>query len=213
MISSLIPLLEKFIIPLGGYGVFVAEVIEEIIVPIPSAVILLSSGFIFLKGSLTLALIFKLFFTIAIPATLGLTLGSLVIYALAYKGGKPFLDKYEKWLGINWKDVENINVKFENKSFDEWSIVLARVFPIIPSVLIAIFCGITRMPVKKYIFLTLIGAFFKSLLLGIIGWKVGGLYIRYAVTISKIENLVLIFFVILFIGYVFYKKSKKNKVK
>lgn len=212
MIETVIYLLEQYILPLGGFGVFSAEVIEEVIVPIPSAMILLGSGFLFLKGPLTLALIFTLFFTIVIPATLGLTLGSLVIYGLAYKGGKPFLDKYGRWLGVSWADVEVVNQKFATGVFDEWSLVLARVFPIIPSVLIAAFCGLTRMSLRKYITLTLIGAFFKALILGLVGWQVGGLYLKYAGIIGHIENTIFALIILGTVGFIVYRKFKQKVV-
>ncbi len=211
MIETVIGLLEHYVIPLGGFGVFTAEIIEEIIVPIPSAMILLGSGFLFLKGALSWSLVGTLLFTVAIPAAFGLTLGSLVIYALAYKGGKVFIDRYGTWVGISWKDIENLERKFEEGSYDEWSMILARVFPIIPSVLIATFCGLTRMPVRKYATLTFIGAFFKAVLLGLIGWQVGELYIKYAGIISHIENTTLVLVVggtVLFLGY----RKRKQKM-
>lgn len=212
MIHFVIQMLENVVRPWGWFGVFLAEVIEEIIVPIPSAMILLGSGFIFLKGSVSWAFVGTLFFTVVIPATLGLTLGSLVIYGLAYKGGKPFLDKYGKWLGVGWSDVEYVTKKFETGVFDEWTMVLARVFPLIPSVLIAAFCGVTRMPYKKYIILTLIGAFFKSLLLSLVGWQVGELYIKYADVIGHIENTTLLLIIGSCIAFVVYRKSKQKMI-
>ncbi len=212
MIETVIHLLEIYIIPLGGFGVFAAEVIEEVIVPIPSAMILLGSGFLFLKGPLTLGLASTLLFTIVIPATLGLTLGSLFIYGLAYKGGKPFLERYGRWLSLSWTDIEAVNQKFTEGTFDEWSLVLARVFPIIPSVLIAAFCGLTRMPIRKYITLTLVGAFFKALLLALIGWQVGELYLKYADIIGHIENTVLALTILSVVGFVLYRKFRKKVV-
>jgi len=210
MIYTIIQILERLVVPLGGLGVFSAEVIEEVIVPIPSAVILLGSGFLFLKGPFSIALLGTLLFTVVIPAALGLTLGSLVIYWLAYKGGKPFLDRYGKWLGVGWSDVEIVTKKFEAGTFDEWSMVLARVFPVIPSVLIAVFCGVTRMPYKKYTILTFIGAFFKALFLGLIGWQVGELYIRYADIIGHIENVTMILIIMAIIAFVIHRKLKRK---
>lgn len=212
MIAILIHFLEKFILPLGGLGVFVAEIIEEVIVPIPSAAILLGSGFLFLKGPFSWGLFQTLLFTITIPAAFGLTLGSLVIYTLAYKGGKPFLDKYSRWLGVSWSDVETVNNKFQEGTFDEFSILIARVFPVIPSVLIAIFCGLTRMPWKKYVFLTLLGAFLKALLLALVGWQVGALYLKYAGIIGHIENTVFALAILIVIGFIVYRKTKQKVI-
>lgn len=203
-------MLENVVRPWGWFGVFLAEVIEEIVAPIPSAFILLGSGFIFLKGALSWSFVGTLFFTVVIPATIGLTLGSLVIYGLAYKGGKPFLDAYGKWLGVSWADVEYVRNKFETGVYDEWSMVLARVFPLIPSVLIAAFCGITRMPYKKYIMLTLIGAFLKAFWLALVGWQVGELYVRYADIIGHVENVTLVLIIGGFIGFVIHRKLKRK---
>ncbi len=213
MIHTVIQLLEQFVVPLGGMGVFLAEVIEEIIVPIPSAAILLGSGFIFLKGAISLSFVNTLMFTIVLPATAGLTLGSLVIYGFAYKGGKPFLDRYEKWLGVGWSDVEYVTKKFEGGTYDEVSMILARVFPIIPSVLIAVFCGVTRMPYRKYIILTAIGAFFKALFLALIGWQVGELYLKYANIIGHIENTVFVGAIMCITGFIIYRKVKQKMIQ
>lgn len=93
MIHSFITFIEQIVLPMGALGVFFAEIIEEIIVPIPSALVLLTSGFIFLKGDFGIDVIKNLLFVIAIPGALGLTLGSLVIYYLSFYGGKPFIEK------------------------------------------------------------------------------------------------------------------------
>ncbi len=50
MIHSFINFIEQIVLPMGALGVFFAEIIEEVVVPIPSALVLLTSGFIFLKG-------------------------------------------------------------------------------------------------------------------------------------------------------------------
>ena len=75
-------------IPLGAMGVFFAEIIEEVVVPIPSALVLFTSGFILLSGEVSYEFFKDLIFVITIPGALGLTLGSTVIYYLAYYGGK-----------------------------------------------------------------------------------------------------------------------------
>jgi membrane protein DedA with SNARE-associated domain len=75
------------------------------------------------------------------------------------------------------------------------------------------FAGVTRMPLKKYLILTLIGATIKSFIYGYIGYEVGDLYRVYAESIAKFENLGLILIFILgvfFIGYrVYTRKFKK----
>lgn len=201
--------MEQIILPLGVFGVFLAEVIEEIIVPIPSALVLLTSGFIFLEGDISVALFSDLILKVAIPASLGLTLGSLIVYYFAYYGGKIVIDKYSSFLGITWQDVTNFEEKMNKSKYDEYLFVFLRVVPIVPSSLIAVFSGVTRMPIKKYFTLTLFGSFLKALLLGFVGYKVGDLYREYAEQISKIEDTSLKIILILFVGFILYRVYRK----
>lgn len=213
MIHTLIQIIEHSILPLGALGVFLAEVIEEIVVPIPSSIILLTSGFIFLKGLTGIELYRELFLTVALPGALGLTLGSVVVYYCAYYGGKAFLDKYGNFIGITWEDVLAFDEKMNTSKYDEFLFIFARIVPIVPSALVAVFGGATRMPIKKYVTLSLIGAFIKATVMAFIGYKVGDLYYKYAEDISKIEDVGLIIIVVLsicFIGYRRYKKRQKT---
>ncbi len=212
MIQSLLSFIYINVFPLGALGVFLAEFIEEIIVPIPSAMVLLVSGFVFLQGDMfSLEFIRSLIFIVAIPAAIGLTLGSVVIYKLVFILEKPFLDRFGKFISVSQGDIDKLNKRMELGKFDELFIVLARIFPLVPSVVLAVFCGLIKMPLRKYIILTFIGAFFRSVLLSIVGFMVSGLYYKYANIISSIENSIfalIIVSIFLFIGYrKFYKKS------
>lgn len=210
MIESVIHIIENIVLPLGGFGVFLAEVVEEVIVPIPSAMILLGSGFIFLKGPLTLDIIKTLFFTIVIPASLGLTVGSFIIYYLSYRLEGFFIEKFGKFAGISQTDLDNLSKKFKGGLYDDLLIIFFRVVPLVPSVLLAVFCGIIKMPFKRYALLTMIGAFLRSLSLAIIGWQVGEVYIKYAKLIGAIENKVFMAIIVFILIYLLYRKFYKK---
>ena len=47
MIAETIVLIEKTLLPLGAFGIFVASLLEEVVAPIPSALVQLSAGFSF----------------------------------------------------------------------------------------------------------------------------------------------------------------------
>ncbi len=212
MLHSLITFLEQIVIPLGAFGVFFAEILEEVIVPIPSALILFMSGFLLLQGDFSLNLLKDLIFIITIPGALGLTIGSLFVYYLAFYGGKASIEKYGDYLGIKWQEVVDFDEKMNKSKYDEILFVLARIIPIVPSALVAVFGGLTRMPLKKYLVLTFVGALVKSMLYGFVGYKVGYLYKQYAEQVSKFEKIGLIIIavsVILFILNRVYKKYFK----
>lgn len=211
MIESLIIFLQTSILPLGFWGVFLASVIEEVIAPIPSALVMMMSGFLFVSGPVSVASIARLIFYVSLPAALGVTLGSLVIYGVAYWGGRSFLEKWGKWLGLYWADVEKIKLKFESSKKDELAIIGARVLPAVPSVAISAFCGFIRMNLMKYFWLTFVGMFFRGVIMGAIGWQVGNIYLKYAEIISKLESTILWFAVAVVLGgsgYMFLKQRK-----
>ena len=192
MIEYLIHFLQVHILPLGALGVFVASVIEEVIAPIPSPLIITMSGFLFVTGPLSWGVIYALIFKVAIPSALGVTLGSYTIYFIARFGGKFFIEKWGKYIGLYWTDIEKFQNRLSGTRRDEVFIGIARVIPFVPSVAISAFCGILEMNVFKYFIISFVGVFFRGIILGILGWQVGNVYEKYAQTISSIENTVLI---------------------
>lgn len=212
MIHSFVLFVVEHIEPLGGVGVFIAEIIEEIIVPIPSALILLTAGFIFLKGALSVSLVWKLISTVAIPGALGLTVGSLVIYGIGFAYGKKFLDRWGSFVGITWGDVEKLQNRFNTGTIDEWFLFFGRATPVLPSVLLSIFCGFTRMPVWRYITITFIGSFCKAVSLGLLGWGTGELYMTYAERIGSLEKGIFTFCIIMVISFVLYRFFKRKMI-
>ena len=111
MIEYLINFLQTSVLPWGAVGVFVASVIEEIIAPIPSALVMTMSGFLLVTGPISVKAVLALIFKVAIPAALGVTLGSYFIYFIARFGGKIVIEKWGKYIGLYWADIE----KFQNR--------------------------------------------------------------------------------------------------
>lgn len=192
MFESVFAFLQANVLPLGFFGVFLASVVEEIIAPIPSALVMMAAGFLFVQGEFSLLNIWKLIYFVGLPAGVGVAIGSLPIYAVAYYGGKPLLERWGKYIGLYWSDVEKLKSKFEASKRDEAAIIGARVLPVVPSVAISAFCGFMRMRLWKYFVLTFFGMFLRGLVMGAIGWQVGNVYTRYADAIAKFEDYVLI---------------------
>lgn len=192
MIEYLVHFLQINILPWGALGVFVASVIEEVIAPIPSPLIMTMSGFLLVTGPVSVKTISALIFKVAIPAALGVTLGSYTIYFVARFGGKFVIEKWGKYFGLFWTDIEKLRSRLSGTKRDEIFIGIARIIPFVPSVAISAFCGILEMNVFKYFVITLVGVFFRGIILGVLGWQAGHVYEKYATTISSIENTVLI---------------------
>ncbi len=153
---------------------------------------------------------FSLFINIVLPAALGVTIGSLFVYAIAYFAGKPFLERWGKYLGISWEDIEKAENRFEKSNSDALVLFGVRAIPIIPSVAISAFCGFIRFNIKKYLIITFLGTLVRAFILGFIGWQFGSLYQTAANEISYIEEISLAIIIITTISYLIYKKAFKR---
>lgn len=163
--------IQHLIVSLGGFGVFLASLIEEIIVPMPSVLIQSGAGLFLLGGSsLTLASVLKLIVLVAFPAALGVALGSLVVYGIAFYGGDYAILKYGKYFFINQKKLEQTRASLSSKSSLLVSVTILRFLPLFPNVLITVTCGLLKIPLKSYLISTFIGIFIRALYLGALGW-------------------------------------------
>ncbi len=205
MIEALLAFLQVHILPWGAFGVFVASVVEEVIAPIPSALIMTTSGFLFVSGGVSLPTILNLLLKVALPAALGVTLGSFFVYFLARYGGRFVIEKWGKYIGLYWSDIEKLQSKLSGTRKDEIIISTARVMPIVPSVAISALCGIIEMPVLKYTIITFIGMFVRGIILGVVGWQLGNVYQKYAIVIDRVGDYVLM---VLVLGVVVYLASR-----
>lgn len=211
MIDSFIHIIQNTLLPLGAGGIFLAGVLEEFISPVPSPLVMLGAGFFFLEGAVDAAFVQTLIFTVAIPVALGITIGSLVIYGAAYAFGKPILVRWGNFIGLNWSDVERLQVRMRGTSRDEWLVFLARAVPIIPSTAIAAFCGVIRMRVVKYLIITAAGVFIRAIILALIGWQAGSLYQEYAHIIARYEKWVLLVILAAALAFIAYRIYKRNR--
>jgi membrane protein DedA with SNARE-associated domain len=73
----------------GQLSVFIGVMIEQIIVPIPSPIIILGAGAILISPHLSIPnALFQILWIIILPGFLGETLGSYIGYTVSYYGGK-----------------------------------------------------------------------------------------------------------------------------
>ncbi len=214
MISALIQQLELVVGKYGAIGVFLAALLEEIIAPIPSTLVAMFAGFFLVPAEYTwLQATTVAFFKVAIPMGIGITLGSLFFYAVAYFGGKPIIMRYGKWFGLSWGLIEKTEEKFIKGYTDEIILLSLRSLPFVPSVAISAFCGLVRYPIKTFIIFSFIGSVIRSVIMAIIGWQVHDAYISYAEIISRIETFVFIAIVITLTVFLSVRLRQKIKNK
>jgi len=150
LFEEIILYLESVLLAYGPLGVFLGSIIEEIIAPIPSTLVIMGTSFIILQGAaISPETIFSLFINVVLPASVGVTIGSLLIYTLAYYLGKELIDRLGKYLGVSWENIDKAQSKFEESRSDEVILFTVRALPVVPSIAINVFCGFVRYDLKN----------------------------------------------------------------
>lgn len=215
MIEYFVVYIQSIISAYGAWGVFLATLIEEVIAPVPSPLVSLAAGFFLLPTSISFAeALFRAAFVIALPVSVGISIGSALVYALGFFGGKPVIEKSKRWTGVAWHDIEKLEARLTRGTGDEITLFILRVLPIVPGAALSGFCGVVRYPFKKFLGITFFGAFLRAFALGLIGWQVGELYATYVDVISKFEKYLffgVIILLLLFLGA--YYITKKIRVR
>jgi membrane protein DedA with SNARE-associated domain len=167
-----IPFLNGLYGAVGYVGVMLAMAIESAMVPLPSELILPYAGFLvsdpsqiepLTKGPWS-------FWIVAIVATIGNTLGSLVAYAIGAYGGRPFLERYGRYLLIRPHEIELADRFFER--YGNATVFIGRLLPIVRT-FISFPAGVARMPIVPFIIFSTAGAFVWSILLIYAGTVLG----------------------------------------
>lgn len=145
---------------LGEWGVFFGLMLEVI----PSEIILAYGGYLVSLGHAS-------FITVVLFGIVGGVLAQIVVYAIARYGGRPFLDRFGKYLLINKHHIDKSEEWF-NK-YGAGVIFTARFVPIVRHA-ISIPAGLTRMSLWRFTLLTTLAVIPWTIGFVFLGYKLGG---------------------------------------
>lgn len=197
----------------GALSVIVGGLIEQVIVPIPSPLIPMAAGFLLVaKGAFSLSVLWQIFLKAALPFAIGSTIGSTMVYLVAWYGGKWLIDKFHRWFGFDWNDIKGFEEKYFNgKSTDELLIFIFRAIPMIPSALVSAVCGAIRIKPISYYPFTFLGLFARGMLLGFVGWSSGDALFKISGGLDKGEMVLSVLFLILILAFFVFMYKKREK--
>lgn len=204
MINSLIDWVVSLMETLGGPGVGVAVLLENVFPPIPSEVILPLAGFTATAGDLNL-------FSAFLWATIGALTGAYLLYWLGAAVGPDRLRRIadRMWL------VEGADVDKSLRWFDrhgQWSVLFGRLVPGVRS-LISIPAGVNRMNPWKFGLLTLLGSgVWNAVLIGLGAW-LGESYELVATYIDRYATIVYVLIAIalvVLLGYLIARARRRR---
>lgn len=152
-----------FIASLGYWGIAIGMAIESANVPLPSEVILPFGGYLVSTGQLE-------FCRAALAGATGGTVGSICSYFLGLWGGRPFLLRYGRYLGISPKHLALAEDWFAR--YGEATVFFTRLMPVIRT-FISLPAGISRMHFGRFVLYTFLGSLPWCFFLTYLGLKMG----------------------------------------
>lgn len=152
-------------IGLIGAGIFIA--IESIVIPLPSELVLLLSGFNVSIGEFS-------FFLVWLATTIGSLVGAFALYGIGFavsrEGINNLVAKFGKYVGIKQRDVDSAFSWFEK--YGSFVIFFGRLIPIIRS-LVSVPAGLAKMNLLRFSTLTVAGSGLWNALWIYIGIQLG----------------------------------------
>ena len=173
----------------GALSVFIGVLIEQIIVPIPSPLIIMGAGAVLIDSQAgLLQAFFDIGRVIVLPGSLASTLGAFIGYGVGYWGGRPVIERFSKFLGFGWLEVEAMDRRLK-KGNVALAIFMLRALPVVPLSLISGAVGVIRWPVAPFALWTFLGSVPRCFVLGYLGWLLRDAYEAFARRLDFLETL------------------------
>jgi membrane protein DedA with SNARE-associated domain len=138
----------QFVLDWGYLGIFLMMLFESTALPIPAEVVLPPAAFWASQGRFNLA-------AIVIVATAGSWAGSALSYWIAWKVGRPVVERYGRWVLLSHNKIVAADSWFD--AYGAGGIFVARLLPGIRH-LISIPSGLFKMNFRMFSIMTILGA-------------------------------------------------------
>lgn len=174
----------------GAWSVFVGVLIEQVIVPIPSPAIIMGAGFILIPETATwAAALARATVQIVLPGVVASAAGAWGTYLIARWGGRALVDRFQKYLGFTWADVESVGAHFTKRG-EEISLFALRAIPIVPLSLISVAAGVLEIPFRIFMVWSVLGTIPRCYLLAVLGWQMGSRALNFSKGVDRFESLI-----------------------
>jgi membrane protein DedA with SNARE-associated domain len=163
IIETLSALIVSTISTLGYPGLVLLMGIESACIPLPSEIIMPFSGYLVYTGRFNL-------WGAAVAGAVGCVVGSIVAYWVGMYGGRPFVERYGRYVLISQHDLNLADGWFARRG--EVIVFGSRLLPVIRT-FIAFPAGVAKMNLMRFVIYTFIGSLPWCLSLAYVGQKLG----------------------------------------
>jgi membrane protein DedA with SNARE-associated domain len=185
-------------------GLFVMMVLESMVFPAPSELIMPFAGFIASQGTFNLVLVI-------VVSTIGSLVGSLLSFYIGKHWGTNLVMKYGKYVLVSVDDLQRAERWFAKRG--EATIFITRLVPVVRHV-ISLVAGVAEMDVKRFCVFTIAGAAIWNSLTAYLGFYLGS---NWHLITQYTDEISLVVFVIIVIGVIWYvarhllkRRTQKN---
>jgi len=148
----------------GGYvGIGGLMAISCACIPLPSEIVMLAAGWEAAKGELS-------FWWAVWWGTVGCLIGSLVAYWIGRYGGRPFLQRYRRYVLLSAHDLERADGWFTR--YGDATVFVTRLMPIVRA-FISLPAGVAGMPLLRFSIYTFLGSAIWCWGLAYLGYHTG----------------------------------------
>lgn len=172
----------EFINGTGYAGIIFLMALESACIPVPSEIIMPFSGYIVWQGELNLTFA-------VIAGAVGNLLGSLLAYIIGFKGGRPFLERYGRYIFITHRKLRIADEWFARYGHE--AVFISRMLPVIRT-FISLPAGISRMDIKKFTVYTFLGSLPWCFILTYAGYMMGPRWTSLQETFHILDYIILI---------------------
>ena len=187
----------------GYLGVAFLMFVETIFPPIPSEVIMPVAGIAAARGDMTL-------WGVIASGTAGAMLGNTVWYLAARALGlvrfRPFIDRYGRWLTMDWQEVERAERWFRRNG--TFFVFMGRMLPTVRS-LVSVPAGLLKMRFKTFFIASTLGTAGWTTMLAFAGYKLRENFEEIDTWLGPISNAILVTLVLGYLWRVIRYKPKR----
>lgn len=184
----------------GYFGIFLAMILEAVIIVIPSELILATGGILASQR------IFS-FWGALLTGVIGSVFCAIIIYLMGYFGGRPFIDKYGKYFFMKKEDIEKAEDWFQK--YGMLASFIGRNFPIVRT-FISLPIGIMRLNFWPFVLYTTLGSIPWTFAFVYVGYSLGNNWTILQEYTSRLKVPIYILLFLLVVRYIYRKVKKRN---
>lgn len=209
--STLIAWITNLYVITGLLGIAVAMAIESCCIPLPSEIVMPLAGIMISQHKILngvnpiLSLVL-----VALAGSIGGVIGSIVAYWIGYKGGRPLMLRYGRYVLISQHDADKADAFFQR--WGSATAFFSRLLPVVRTY-ISLPAGITKMPFGKFCLYSFLGSLPWCLLLAYIGTLIGDNLDKLSPIFHDLDIVVLVLLVALVVLYVWRHVRNDRKAR